>query len=139
MSDTQKPEDVISGEVVSMLTLQKQLDDTEAELMQVEKFKQFIELRKTVNDKMAEIRKNVEAVMVPAYQAGEVDKSIKGDWGSITVKENDEFDIDEKLLPKDYWKKVPNMTLIRGKFQLEGKVPKGAKHIKKYGIMMKFK
>lgn len=135
----QEPQKVIEGEVLDVQKQQRELMQLQDALSQNEQFTRFMELTKAVNTRMAEVRARVEEIMIPAYKEGKIDKSIKGDWGSVTVKENDEFEIDEKLLPKDYWKKVPNMTLIRGKFQLEGKVPKGTKQFKKYGIMMKLK
>lgn len=133
------PKQTIEGEVVSVVTMQQELANVENELMQLDAFKKFIELRKTVNDKMASIRDNVEFLMVPAYKAGQVDKTIKGDWGSVTVTESDTFEIDEAALPAKFFKKVVDTTKIRKTYQLEGKPPKGATPSKKYGIMIKFK
>lgn len=134
-----KTDEVIEGEVLGVVELQRQLNDTEMELAKIPAFQQFISLRKEVNDRMGTIRANVEAVMVPAYQRGEVDKTIKGDWGSVTVTESDVFDIDELSLAPKFWKKVPDTTKIRATFQLEGKAPKGTVQSKKYGITMRFK
>lgn len=133
------PQSVIEGEVVSALAQQKELEDIESALMQNEQFKQFMSLRDAVNKKWDEVRSQIEAVMVPAYKEGKIDKSIKRGWGSITVKENDEFEIDQDILPKKFWKKVPDTSFIRSTFQLEGKEVKGTKHSKKYSIVMKFK
>lgn len=133
------PKEVIEGEVVSVLTMQQELDSVEAELMAFEPFQRFTELRRAVANKEAEIRKAVSEVMIPAYIAGEVDKTVKGDWGSVTVTESDKFDIDEAALPAKFWKKVPDTTRIRATYQLEGKEPKGTKQTKQYGIMIKFK
>lgn len=133
------PKETIEGEVVEALEMQRQLDDVEATLMKIEAFQTFINLRKAVNERMSKVRKDVEAVMVPAYIAGDIDKTLKGDWGSVTVTESDQFEVDEKVLPPKFFKKVVDMTKIRGTFQLEGKPPKGTKPTKKYGIMMKFK
>lgn len=134
-----KPQEAIEGEVLSVLSLQKELAATEAKLEQMEVFKKFIELRKSVNDKMASIRTEVKAIMIPAYQKGQVDKTIKGDWGSVTVTVSDTFKIDEATLQPKFWKKIPDETKIRATYQLEGKSPKGTEHSKTYNITMKFK
>ena len=136
MADVKK---VVEGEVLSTQELELQLTNVQNELAQNPKFQEFLSLRTALNNKYAEIRANVEAVMVSAYQAGDVDKSIKGDWGSVTVVEKDDFDIDEKLLPAKFWKKVPDTTLIRKTYQLEGKAPKGTTQKTKYGIILKLK
>lgn len=131
--------ETIEGEMLDALALQRQLDDTEAELMQLEQFQNFVNLRKSLNDKWAEVRKKVEDVMVPAYKAGKIDKSIKGEYGSITVTESDQFDVDETILPAKYFKRVVDSTKIRTIYQLEGEAPKGCTPSKKYGIMIKLK
>lgn len=136
MDDTEK---VIEGEIVSVVALQQQVDEAENKLMQIEEFKQFTALRKTLNDKMTEIRQHVEAVMIPAYQEGSVGKKVEGEWGSVTVVEKDAFTIDETTLPRKFFKTVPDETKIRKTYQLEGVAPKGTEHSKKYSIMMKLK
>lgn len=131
---------IIEGEIGDALELQQQLEKLESQLMADERFKQFITLRDRVNTVWANTRKDIESVMVPAYEAGEIDKNVKGEWGSITVTESDEFDVDIKLLPKELKKIVPEMGKIKDYFHLHGKAPKGAVHKgKKYGIMTKFK
>ena len=137
---TDDPKKVIEGEVLSAQELQSQLTQLESELtLNDPKFRQFMELRNQVNDKYAEVRKKVEDVMVQAYQEGRVDKSIKGDWGSITVTESDRFEIDEAELPAEFFKKVVDESKIRATYQLEGEAPKGAKQFKRYGVMMRLK
>lgn len=139
MADSKDPKAAIEGEVLSALELQQQLNQLETELMGNERFKQFIELRSSVNDKWADVRKQVEAIMIPAYQAGKIDKTLKADWGTITVTESDKFKIDEKLLPAKFFKKVVDEKKVRTIFQLEGTPPKGTEQYKKYGIMIKVK
>jgi hypothetical protein len=135
----QKPQQVIEGEVASAQELETQLATLESALAGNEQFQQFLAVRNQLNEKYGEIRKKVADVMIPAYQAGEVDKSLKGDWGSVTVTERDDFDIDEAALPAKFFKKVPDTTRIRKTFQLEGVAPKGTVRSVKYGIMIKFK
>lgn len=135
----ENPEAIIESEVLEVQTQQRELQELQMTLAQNPEFARFVELTRAVNDKMAEVRKKIEDVMIPAYQAGKVDKSIKGDWGSVTVTEGDKFEINEKKLDESFFKTVVDEARIRATFQLEGKAPKGTKHFKKYGIMMKLK
>ena len=98
----------------------KQLDDTEAELMQDERFKQFIELQRSVNDQAAKVWKNVETQMINNNI-----KSIKGDWGTLTIAECLDWNIDADALPAKFIKKVPDKKKISDTFRIEGKAPKG--------------
>lgn len=136
MADAKK---AIEGEVLSTRELETQVAALESALMSNPQFQQFIQLRNQLNDKYAQVRKTVADIMIPAYQAGEVDKSLKLENGTITVTERDDFEVVESELPPRFWKKVPDTTRIRKTFQLEGSAPKGTKHVKKYGIMLKFK
>src|SRR5947209_1425731 len=99
MPDPDNARRLIEGEVIGALAQQKELDEIESALMQNDQFKKFVALRDSVNKKWDEVRKQVETVMVAAYQAGSIDKTMKGEWGSITVVESDKFEIDEKELP----------------------------------------
>lgn len=118
---------------------QNELALLEQSLMQNAEFQKFIELRTAVNAKWDDVRKHIEATMIPAYVAGEVGKTIKGDWGSVTVTEADRFAITPEELPAKFWKKVPDDTRIRTTYQLDGKAPKGTVHHKRYGIQLKVK
>lgn len=121
-------EAVIKDQVTDILTLERQLEATELELMKLEKFKAFIQLQKTVREKSAEVWKRIEADMI------ENDiKSIKGDWGSLTIAERTDFDIDYEQLQPKFYKKVPDTTKISATYKLENKPPKGTTpKIKKY-------
>lgn len=129
MTDTSDDEIVIENEVVSALkeegTLQTELMKLEEELREVSpQFQTFIEKQaelRVVQAKNSEVWKQVEARMI------EHDiKSIKGDWGSITIAERQNFKIDLDLLPAKFIKKVPDTTKIAASYRLEGKPPKGA-------------
>jgi hypothetical protein len=133
------PKQIIEGEVLDVQKQQLELAQLQEALSKNEEFSRFMELTKAVNTKMAEVRKHVEEIMIPAYKDGKIDKNIKGDWGSVTVTESDRFEIDEAELPPKFFKKVVDETKIRATFQLEGKAPKGTKQFKKYGIMLKIK
>jgi hypothetical protein len=110
----------IEAEVEDILTLEKTLRATEAELAQNDQFRQFIELQKSFNEKSAEVWKNIERQMIEADI-----KSIKGDWGSLTITERLSFTTSEDL-PAKFYKKVVDSKKLADTFRLEGKAPKGA-------------
>lgn len=87
-------------------------------------------LQKEIEDKIAELKhaqdeinatwKQVESAMI-----GNDIKSIKGDWGSITIAEKNNFKADLDILPSKFIKKVADTTKIGTFFKLEGTLPKG--------------
>lgn len=129
MADTSDDQTVIEGEVVSALkeegALQSELMKLEEELREVSpQFQTFIEKQaelRMVQAKNSEVWKKVEEQMIQNNI-----KSIKGDWGSITIAERQNFKIDLELLPAKFIKKVPDTTKIAASYKLEGKPPKGA-------------
>lgn len=128
MADTSDDEMVIEGEVVSALkeegALQSELSKLEEELREVSpQFQTFIEKQaelRMVQAKNSEVWKQVESRMIEHNV-----KSIKGDWGSITIAERQNFKIDLALLPGKFIKKVPDTSRIAAAYKLEGKPPKG--------------
>lgn len=52
-------------------------------------------------------------------------KSLKGDFGSITIAERLSFTATDELAPK-YFKKVPDVKKIAAEYKLKGVAPKGA-------------
>lgn len=120
----QEHEDVakaLEGEVVDMLALQTELAQTEATLMERPEFREFLARQKSVNQQLADFWKRVETEMI------DLDiKTIKGDWGSLTIANRQGWKVDEKELPAKFFKKVVDTTRITKTFQLEGKAPKGA-------------
>ncbi len=52
-------------------------------------------------------------------------KSIKGDWGSITIAERQNFMANMEVLPSKFIKKEINSTKVAKFYALEGKLPKG--------------
>ena len=89
-----------------------------------------VALQKKIEDKVSELKatqkqiddtwKQVETVMI------ENDiKSIKGDFGSITIAERLGW-ITTSELPKKFYKKVVDTKKLSDTFKLEGKSPRGA-------------
>lgn len=135
----QKPQEVIEGEVLAVQKQQQELVQLQEALSENPQFARFMELSKAVNTKMAEVRAHIEAVMIPAYTAGKIDKKIEGEWGFVTVTEGTDLDIDLDALPAKFVKKVADTTRIRKTLELEAKPIKGVTSKKKYGIMLKLK
>jgi hypothetical protein len=115
------PKQTIEGEVLDVLSLEKQLEEAEAELMKVDQFVRFMQLQKKVKDQATLLWETVKNEMI----ANDV-KSIKGDWGSVTIAERLDWTVDKDLLPPKYFKKEVDKTKLSATFRLEGKAPKGA-------------
>ena len=115
-----KPEEEITGEVQSVLALEKDVAAAEAALASNEQFQNFIKLQKQFTEESARVWKAIEGQMI----LHDI-KTIKGDWGTITVAERLGWDIDPEALPAKFIKKVPDTKRISDTFRLEGKAPKG--------------
>lgn len=125
---TDTAEELIKGTVDSTLALEEQLRKTEAHLMQFEEFRKFITLQKQVKDQADKVWKSVEEQMI-AHNI----RQIKGDWGTLTIAERLDWNIDVDKLPARFFKKTPNTTLLSSVYRLEGKTPEGAEPVtKKY-------
>jgi hypothetical protein len=110
----------IEQEVISLVTEQKDLERKESELMEYPRFGEFIKAQKTFKERSELMWAVIEEQMVTHSI-----KSIKGDWGSITVAERNGFDIDMVELPSKFLKKVADLKKIGDTYKLEGKAPKG--------------
>jgi hypothetical protein len=120
MPKSNKPEDIIEGEVLDVLSLEKQLQEAEMALMQVEAFVKFTQLQKDVAEQTSKVWKQVERHMIEHDV-----KSLKGDWGSITIAERQNFKADIELLPNKFIKKTADTSKIATYYTLEGKLPAG--------------
>lgn len=126
-------EATIVEEVKGVLQLEGQLSQLETELSQNEDFKKFIEFQKEVRDKSAEVFKKIEQTMID----NDI-KSVKGDWGSLTIVERKSWTYDVEVLPKKFIKKVVDTTKVDTAYKLEGTPPKGATFVTKKGLMKRF-
>jgi len=129
MKDLKK---VIEEEVSEVFALERSMTEVETELRLNPDFVKFLELQKIINDKATEVWKQVGEQHIEAYKAGKVDKTLKFDFGTLTVKDINELEIDETELAPRYFKSVPNTTKIRNQYSLEGTLPKGVTVNKKY-------
>jgi hypothetical protein len=123
---------IIEGEVLDLMATERSMTEVEAELRSNPTFVKFLELQQAVNDKAKEVWDMVGGQMIEAYKAGKVDKTLKFDFGTLTIKDINDLDIDEDVLAPRYFKSVPNTTKIRNEYALENKLPKGVSVTKKY-------
>lgn len=76
---------------------------------------------KALQDKLTAEWKTVEGLMID----GDI-KKIEGDWGSLTIAERLDFDINMDVLAPRFKKTVADTTKIRTMFQLDRKPITGA-------------
>lgn len=118
------PEDleaIIDEEVTNALSISQELTELEQQLSQNEQFRRFLELSKTAPAKIQAMWDLVEAQMIEHGI-----KSIKGDWGSLTIAERLNWDYDPTMLPAKFFRKVVDTKKLSDTYRLEGKAPKGA-------------
>ncbi len=121
MSKTEETKALITKSVQDVNQLQELLKKTEIELMQVEAFKDFIAMQKQFQEKSTQVWDLIEELMI----ANDI-KTVKADWGSLTIGERIGFDIDHEELPSKYYKKVPDTKRIADTYKLTNKPIKGA-------------
>ncbi|HEX4201337.1 MAG TPA: hypothetical protein VHY59_07440 [Chthoniobacterales bacterium] len=121
-SGTQTPvsEDTIETEVEQVLALEQSLEAMEAALSANPEFREFLVKQKETQQQIATFWKTVEAQMI------EHDiKSVKGEFGSLTIAERLGWETTDEL-PSKFYKKVVDTKRLSDTFRLEGKAPKGA-------------
>lgn len=107
----------LANEVVA---LERTVQANELAMQQNEQFVAWLQAQKEAKQKIADYWAKIEKQMLDKGI-----KNIKGDWGSITIAERNNFAIDEAVLPRSYFKRVPDTTKINTMFKLENKLPAG--------------
>lgn len=100
--------------------LEKTVEQT---ALQQANFEAKVKDLKTLEDDLKATWKTVESAMIEHNV-----KSIKGDWGSITIAERDVFKGDIEEVPAKFLKKALDTKKIGSYYTLEGKLPKGVTH-----------
>lgn len=117
-----KVEKILEERVIDQLETEKQLEVVKKELEAIPKFKEFIELQKTINEQASSMWKYIEEKMI------ENDiKQLKGDFGTITIAERQGWTFDENEVQNKFFKKVIDTKKVTDTYRLEGKAPKGCK------------
>lgn len=120
MSKTRTTEDIITDEVMEILELESGLIELEQEISQNEQFRNFLDYQRETKKTIDEFWDKVEEHMVKHDV-----KSIKGDWGTLTIAERLNWKTDETL-PNKFYKKLVDTKKLSDTYRLEGKAPKGA-------------
>jgi hypothetical protein len=103
---------------------EKNVERLEKELSADPKFKAWTEAQKQLRE--ANKQNDIFFDNLKDKMESSGTKSIKGEWGSITLAERQGWDIDESELPNKFFKKVVDTKRITDTYRLEGKAPKGA-------------
>lgn len=115
------PEEEVKAEITEIVEKERQLIAMEVALSQNEQFKQFLAFQKEVKAQADTFWKKVEEQMI------EHDiKTVKGDWGTVTIVERLGFDVDETELPRKYFKRVVDTTKLAQDYKLTDIAPRGA-------------
>lgn len=116
----EKTKQKIVKEVTEVKQLEAELTVLENTLSQSPEFRNFISMQKQFREKSEAVWKDVEEKMIENNI-----KSVKGEWGSLTIAERQGWDTTEEL-PTRFTKKVPDTKKLTDHYKLTGKVPKGA-------------
>lgn len=134
----QKVQDEAEGLIESEKTLTAEVNTLETELRELDpKFQLFIEKQaelRLVQTKNQKAWDQIKDAMIE-YNI----KTIKGDWGSVTVVERTNYKADLDEVPAKFIKKVIDTTKIAASHKLEGKLPKGVTTTTTKFLMKKFK
>lgn len=134
MAEKQDPKEIIDEEISQLFELEKSLHLIESELLESDTFRKFLDLQQRIKDQSDDMWKRVGSQMVELYEAGIIPKTLKYDWGTLSVTRNVILAINEKKLSEDFKKMVADTTKIRNTYDLEGKPPKGVKVTIEHGF-----
>lgn len=125
----------IDKEVVELITEETKLAQLEQALQESPQFKAFIQAQQDFRDKSSAYWKNVEQQMIDNGI-----KSVKGDWGSLTIVERVNLKApDLTLVPAKFIKKALDTTKVSAYEKLAGELPKGVISTPTQYLMKKFK
>lgn len=92
----------------------------ELALTQAQAFLDLVETTKRVEQAWGAISK----IMIPAYELGKIDKTMKGDWGSVTVGERKTWKVAHEL-PSEYYKQALDTTKLTDMYNKGTAFPTG--------------
>jgi hypothetical protein len=110
----------IIQEVEGVIALERNLEGLELQLSKDERFQAFLIKQKEAQQTIRDTWKTIEEQMIEHNI-----KSVKGEWGSITIAERTNYKADLDELPAKFIKKVADTTKIANFAKLEGELPKG--------------
>lgn len=122
MADKETPEEIVEKDALELVNRELQLRQQEAELVEANPaFGEFLRSMKEYEKNSKILWSTVEEQMIKHDI-----KSIKGDWGSITIAERTNYSTEDiNSVPPKFIKKALDTTKIRAQAKLSGKLPKG--------------
>lgn len=113
--------DEVEVAVLEIVKLEHQLKELETN----EQFTTMLQMQKAMNDKIAEFWGQLEPRMIALYKQGAIDKTLKGEWGSITIVDAKRWATTDEL-PAKFYKKVVDTKKLSDTYDLTHKDIKGA-------------
>lgn len=137
MSAKEMPiEDELKLQVIQLVSEERELVELENQIMQANpRLGEFLKRQKEFATKSDLFYKSIEDQMISNSI-----KSIKGDWGSLTIAERTNYkapSIDD--VPPRFIKKALDTSKISAEFKLKGKLPKGVESSQTLYLMKKIK
>lgn len=130
------PEQIVEEEAIGLVEKELALRQQEADLVaENPKFGEFLQQMKAYEKNAKILWSTVEDQMIK-HQV----KSIKGDWGSLTIVDTTRYtteDIDS--VPPKFIKKALDTTKIKAQSKLSGKLPRGIIATNKQHLMKRIK
>jgi hypothetical protein len=129
------PETSLEHDVQEIVQEQKSLELQEAELLASNpQFAEFLKAQQAFKQRSEVMWASIEQGMVKNNI-----KSIKGDWGYITLAQRTNYKADLATLPAKFLKKVPDVKAIGDYHKLRNKLPPGVTPEVKMYLMKKIK
>lgn len=122
MTTPTETEQILAAEVTDALQAEKELMQLENQLAENPEFAAFLQKQKAIKENIDAFWKGIEEQMIK----NDI-KSLKGEWGSLTIAERIGWEISPLLtLAPKFYKKVVDLKKLTDTFRLEGKPIKGA-------------
>lgn len=128
------PKDEIIKEVDQIFVEEAALQVLEKEMQAVPEVAKYLEAQRKFQTSSALYWKAIENGMMSNNI-----KSIKGDWGNLTIAERTNYVSDLELLQPKFTKKVADTTKITASVKLTGDLPKGVTTTTTHYLMKRLK
>lgn len=116
-----KTDTSVESQVQEVIALQTKAQEIELAIQSNHTIRELTRQKSELDGKIADFWKAIEEAMIATGT-----KSIKGDWGYVTLVEKiGSWTVTDKL-PAKFMKKVLDSTKISNHFKLTGKAPEGA-------------
>lgn len=110
----------VQKEVEEVVQLERQLANINNQIASNPAFVEMLQQQRDLSQRINLFWDTVKNAMIDSDI-----KSIKGDWGYVTLAERKNYKVDMDALPSKFLKKVADTTKIGNYEKLEGKLPAG--------------